>query len=134
MKILTLVAACGALLLGACTTNLSAPSEPAVDTTPPATPATISPADGAVLGYFPRTVSLVWSAVSDPSGVTYRVDVQANGGGWFGLPTRCPGAITGQMCSFDFVGAQPGRWRVAAVDGAGNVSAYSAWSYFEFTR
>jgi len=72
--------------------------------------------------------------VFDPSGVTYRVEVQADGGGWFRLPAACPGVITGTTCRFSFVGAQPGRWRVQAVDGMGNAGPTSAWSYFKFTR
>ena len=109
------------------------PSTPTgVDAVPPATPATLRPADGASFSYFPRNVTLGWSAVTDPSGVTYRVETQYQGGGWSPLGA-CTGEIRETTCDLVFVGAQVGRWRVQAVDGAGNASGFSAWSYFSFT-
>jgi len=93
----------------------------------------VSPADGSVFRYYPRDVTLVWDAVSDSSGVTYRAEVEFEGGRWASLSGACRGVITGTTCRFTFVGAQPGRWRVQAVDGVGNSSAMSAWSYFRFT-
>lgn len=35
--------------------------------------------------------------------------------------------------SSDFVGEQPGRWRVYAVDARGDAGLPSPWRYFRFT-
>ena len=63
----------------------------------------------------------MWSGVSDPSvPVTYRVNVEFcqgsanNPTNCVDRPTYCPGVVTSTTCSFDFVGGQPGRWRVRA--------------------
>lgn len=135
-----------ALSFGACSQDSVAPTAPTVpvvpvtplppmrDLTPPPVPQPVSPANGAALNHFPRETTLVWSAVDDPSGVTYRVQVQWDSllGGWKEGSSWCPGVLTGTSCSFNFIGAQPGRWRVRAVDGEGNESAYSPWYDFRY--
>jgi hypothetical protein len=115
------------------------PATPSPDVVPPPVPATLSPATGTLFTHFPRSTTLVWSAVSDPSApVTYRVQVQfcqgsaASPTNCADRPTYCPGVVTGTTCTFNFVGGQPGRWRVRAVDAIGNESAFSSWATFEF--
>jgi hypothetical protein len=113
------------------------PTAPAADTTPPPIPAQVSPANGTEFTHFPRAVTLVWNPVTDPTApVTYRVEAQfcqsANPSNCTTGATWCPGALTEISCSFNFVGGQPGRWRVKAVDAAGNESAFSAYRTFSF--
>jgi hypothetical protein len=116
------------------------PSEPALDVAPPAVPAQLTPAPFTQFSHYPRNTTLAWSSVLDPSGpVSYRVEVQWCGGTVYN-PTNCqprsnwcPGALSSTTCNFDFVGAQPGRWRVRAVDNAGNQSAFSDWSTFAYS-
>jgi len=42
--------------------------------------------------------------------------------------------VTEPVAVITFVGAQPGRWRVQAVDGAGKAGSMSEWREFRYTR
>jgi hypothetical protein len=42
--------------------------------------------------------------------------------------------VTTTLYTFDWVGAQPGRWRVWAVDAKGHAGARSDWSYFAYSN
>jgi hypothetical protein len=77
---------------------------------------------------------LRWGAVSDPSGIAeYRVQVERHAGdeNWQPLadsPWRGLGVVELEIdveCGWFY------RWRVRAVDGAGNAGPFSDW--FEFT-
>jgi hypothetical protein len=121
-------------------TGPTGPTTPVADLTPPAIPAQLTPAPNTTFNHYPRNTTLAWSAVSDPSGpVTYRVEVEYCHGSVYDPSSCtprtdwCAGALSGTTCSFNFVGMQPGRWRVRAVDNAGNQSAYSDWSSFAFS-
>jgi hypothetical protein len=46
----------------------------------------------------------------------------------FGYP------VEGTEFTFDFVGAQPGRWRVFPVNAAGQRGMPSEWRTFRYTR
>jgi hypothetical protein len=107
-------------------------------------PAQLSPADGAVFDFFPRKTKLEWAAVE--GAVAYGVEVdfcrwQAKG------KTDCvdpqphvlksmPSMTDMVQTSFEFnfVGAQPGRWRVWAIDKDGNEGFKSPWRAFAYTR
>lgn len=109
----------------------------AADTTPPPVPQQVSPANGTEFTHFPRTTTLVWNPVSDPSEpVTYVVEVEfcssSNPSQCTPRPSYCPGALSDITCTFNFVGGQPGRWRVKAVDAAGNESAFTDWWTFSY--
>jgi hypothetical protein len=134
--ILALAAAAG---LAGCSSE--GPTGPTADAAPPPAPQPLSPPTGTLFTHFPRATTLVWSGVSDPSApVTYRVEVQFcqgsanNPTNCADRPSYCPGVVTSTTCSFNFVGAQPGRWRVRSTDAAGNQSAFTDWSTFEFDR
>jgi hypothetical protein len=89
--------------------------------------------------HFPRWTTLVWRPV--PGAVSYEVEYQfGNGcttgtavcGTWtphFGSPATT--SSTGFV--FQFVGAQPGRWRVIAHDVTGGTLSTSEWVYFAYT-
>jgi len=99
------------------------------------TPVQVSPASSTVFNNYPRTTTLQWSAVSGAASYTVQVDYYQPG------DTTCTSGtqdyltpnITGTSYTFDFVGAQPGCWRVWAVDAAGRQSPKSGWWEFSYT-
>jgi tetratricopeptide (TPR) repeat protein len=96
-----------------------------------AAPRLLSPEAGKVFDHFPRQTTLVWSEV--PGAVEYRIEWDyQSGNSW----TDHPGLMSSKepVKTFSFVGAQPGRWRVWAVDAEGREGAKSEWREFEYTR
>ena len=101
-------------------------------------PRLLSPPNGAVFNSYPRTTTLTWQAV--PGATSYNVERV------YLLPGQnCPAGATPAtqslivntpmtMYIFNFVGAQPGCWRVSAVDVSGNFGAVSPWREFVYTR
>jgi hypothetical protein len=80
----------------------------------------------------PRTTTLRWSAV--PDAASYRVEVD------YCEDAQCHVAkplvrrqTNDTSLVFDFVGMQPGRWRVSSVDARGVEGPQSAWSLFRYT-
>jgi hypothetical protein len=105
--------------------------------------------------HFPRTMTLIWRPVTGAA--RYDVTIENGNGvelGCGGVPARCtqwspsrwttvPATTTDPITgsrqilhwySFDFVGKQPGRWRVVAKDAAGSVLSTSEDVYFNFLR
>jgi hypothetical protein len=105
-----------------------------------AIPVQLSPAPGQVFDHFPRTTTLQWSAV--PGARSYGVELEvcqppscaASADRTFPLtPPFAP--VDGTSLTFDFVGAQPGRWRVRATGVTGLAdSPWSGWSEFVYRR
>lgn len=99
------------------------------------TPVQLSPANGTVFNNYPRTTTLQWSAVPGAASYTVQVyyyqpgDTTCTGG----APDYLAPNITGTSYTFDFVGAQPGCWKVWAVDAAGRQSPMSGWWEFSYT-
>ncbi len=97
-------------------------------------PTQLSPPDGQVFGQFPRTVTLVWDAL--PNAVNYTVEVQycsPSGCAVSANPLRLV-TLAATTYTFDFVGAQPGRWRVLATGTSGVPGPQSLWRNFRFTQ
>jgi len=102
-------------------------------------PAQISPPHGSVFNHYPRTTTLRWSPVNGAASYTVEVDCysccQANkwcadvGQAWKVVPN-----VTATSYTFDFVGAQPGRWRVWAVGSGGAQGPKSGWWEFRYTK
>lgn len=99
--------------------------KPAPDTDAPATPIQLSPADDAVLS--DRRVTLEWRPVTDPSGVTYSLEIQVFVGGGAGYGALDTASGLGGTRYSHTLGDMTERWRVWAVDGAGNASPRSDW-------
>jgi len=101
-----------------------------------ATPTLTGPANNAVFGQFPRTLTLSWKMV--PATAGYKVEIaycQSDRVTCVNYPVV---NLTDPLASdytFSFVGAQPGKWRVTALGGGTyRDSAPSAWHWFSFTQ
>jgi hypothetical protein len=101
-------------------------------------PGLVSPEDGKVFNTYPRNTALAWAPVS--GAVKYVLEIKAcmdnNPSDCFtlkmnGSDTRM---TTGTDYSFSFVGAQPGKWRVWAVDSNGQDGTPSDWWTFKYTK
>jgi len=110
-------------------------SPPPKDTTPPPAPAPKAPSGGIVLGCSSQT-TVKWGGVSDPSGISeYRVQLGTHSGdnNWH-PPAGSPyTGISGTSTSVSVDCGMYYRWRVRAIDGAGNMGPLSAWAYFTVT-
>ncbi len=98
-------------------------------------PVLISPEEATVFNHYPRKTKLVWNPV--PEAVRYLVEVDYYyRNGWHldytGQKLRSLMVPTTEF-EFNFVGAQPGRWRVAAVLANGEVGVKSEWRTFRYT-
>jgi hypothetical protein len=107
-----------------------------VDASIPA-PKLISPVDGTVFeNGSPRRTSFQWEP--SPGAVSYLFewdysyngvwDAEANKRLGMGFP------VQGTQYSLDFVGAQPGRWRVWPVSAAGPRGLPSEWRGFKYLK
>jgi len=95
-----------------------------IDATAPSRPALVSPADGATLDQF---VTFDWSDVSDPSGVTYTL--QIDDATDFSTPVREKTGLTLSTYKLTSSEALPNGtyyWHVMAVDGTGNPGKWSS--------
>jgi hypothetical protein len=104
---------------------------PPEDTTAPEIPDPLTPKKGESLACA-GSVAATWSAVTDPSGIdSYKVQAERSpdNAAWSAAPgspwsTGSTGQPIPVECGFYY------RWRVRAVDGAGNASAFSVWTPF----
>lgn len=106
-------------LAGNCTATVDA-GPFFIDTTPASAPGALtSPSHGDGLPHANAVIDLSWAAVSDASGVVYRVVFDANPTG------SCPGSGGGGATNASSAPLAAGTWfaHVCAVDGAGNVGA-----------
>ncbi len=89
---------------------------------------------------FPRTTTAVWAPVTGAASYDFESEFgngctgYANCGTW--SPEDAATGIAGSSTSFtfDFVGTQPGRWRVTARDATGAIigGTPSAWVFFRY--
>ena len=102
--------------------------KPPADTTPPPRPGPLTPMGHrfGLLGN--QTVSFNWRGTSDPSGITYTLEVADNYDFLSASHIIRKTGLTETSCALDIT---PGTyyWRVKAVDGAGNESE---WSYVPY--
>ncbi len=98
-----------------------------MDTTPPRIPTLFSPAHGEKVGYIGKTkVNFAWADVTDPSGMTYELQVSPYYN--FNPDIISVSGLTYTVYSLAEADALPHGdyyWRVRAVDGAGNASSWS---------
>jgi hypothetical protein len=97
-----------------------------------AKPVLVSPTNNTHFQHFPRVTTLAWKPVTHATG--YVVERQYYGGDWTSYPPVTVDANAGTSYEFNFVGDQPGRWRVTAVDSTDTYlsSQPSAWRKFDY--
>jgi Peptidase family C25 len=98
-----------------------------------AVPVLRQPQEGDVFNHWPRRIELRWDPVNIPS-VKYEAEVDYFTGTWAaetGRPTTHYHNLSNTVVIHNFVGMQPGRWRVRAIIG-GQLCSWSPWSYFRF--
>jgi len=105
-------------------------------------PVQLSPANASVFNHYPRVTKLQWSPIE--GAVSYTVEVDYCNGDVrnacvnpqpHNLRSSPPTVgIVNTTYEFNFVGAQPGRWRVWAVDKDGREGFKSPWRHFFYLR
>lgn len=100
-------------------------------------PALLTPTEGQVFSTYPRTTNFSWSPV--PAASKYIFELMAcsnsNTSECFIWPVDKPlHEVAGTTYTFNFVGAQPGKWRVTAVDANGVKGIPSEWRMFKYTK
>jgi hypothetical protein len=102
------------------------------DTTPPPVPVPVQPKDEVVLNCAAE-FGINWDAVSDPSGIAeYRVqmDVMVSADHWLPVGDSPWTGLTTTAFKVPLDCGPFYRWRVRAVDGAGNEGDFSDWARF----
>lgn len=107
-------------------------------------PEQLSPEDNQVFDAFPRTTKLEWKPVEGAMSYGIEVDYceyrkntakclnpQALNGAFISSP---PEKVPRTSYEFNFIGAQPGRWRVWAVDRTGREGFKSSWRTFVYQK
>jgi hypothetical protein len=102
-------------------------------------PVHVSPPNGSIFDNYPRTTTVVWKPVTGAA--QYMVEVDCfhccERDRWctdVGRTWQVSPPLDGTSWTFDFVGAQPGRWRVWAISAAGSRGPKSDWWTFTYTR
>jgi hypothetical protein len=97
-----------------------------LDTVPPPVPALVSPANWKKIN---NSATLDWSDVSDPSGVTYQIRLYNSS---WSLVQEKTGLTSSAYAVSSFGSLADGTyyWKVRAMDGAGNASAWTtSWAF-----
>ena len=107
-------------------------------------PVQLSPADNVKLDYFPRLTKLEWTPVEGAASYSVEVDYCRGRREYshecvdpqpFKLDDSPPmTGIAETSYEFNFLGAQPGRWRVWAVDKDGREGFKSPWRTFFYLK
>jgi hypothetical protein len=100
-----------------------------------AEPSQLSPPDAAVFSNFPRTTTVTWGSV--PGAVAYSVEIDCfhccQRNAWctdVGGSSQIIRGLTTTSYTFEYYGAQPGRWRVWAVGEGASQARKQAGGYF----
>lgn len=113
--------------------NVSATSVFAMDKIAPSVPQIKSPASGATVGFIGKTkVDFKWTEVTDPSGISYAIQI-ATDSDFKGMVFEHASLAIAEYKSIDTESLPQGRyyWRVRAVDGASNASDWTAATQFK---
>ncbi|HKX27407.1 MAG TPA: redoxin domain-containing protein [Blastocatellia bacterium] len=101
-------------------------------------PKLVAPASKSVFDHYPRETRLVWEMVSGAASYQVEIDFRSPSSPDWNNQLRGVSNWTAESKTtshtFNFVGAQPGRWRVWAVDAEGRQGAKSEWWEFVYTR
>ncbi|MGH9766900.1 MAG: redoxin domain-containing protein [Blastocatellia bacterium] len=113
----------------------SVQAEPKLDPAALPAPKLVSPEHLSHFDHYPRTTVLVWEAV--PGAAGYRVETDFKYRGIWANEDRGDAHVVEvkeTSYKFNFVGAQPGRWRVWTFDARGREGAKSEWREFVYSR
>jgi hypothetical protein len=97
-------------------------------------PVLLYPANGSSFDNYPRTLDLKWKPMA--GAYSYRVEVQVQNpsdGKWYPHP-YLPTFASSNLMRIEFIGGQPGQWRVKGIAADGTESVFSDWWQFEFRR
>ena len=95
-----------------------------------AAPELVAPIAGAKLNMFPRKTIFEWKHVEGAN--KYEIFVEYNDGKWH-LQKSASTNVTSY--TLDFIGKQPGRWRVRAYSkSTGKPGVFSEWREFEYLK
>lgn len=102
-------------------------------------PQIISPKNNSTFSHYPRALKLRWRPVSNAASYNVEIDCMhcCAAKKWcadVGRKFKQINALNSTFYKFSFVGSQPGRWRVQAVDKNGKAGKQSQWYNFKFTR
>jgi hypothetical protein len=107
-------------------------------------PVLLSPADRVEFRIYPRHTKLEWQPVEGAAYYLVEIDVCdgrdrelrecVNPGPFSTNKNLGPVKVEGTTYEFDFVGAQPGRWRIWAVDSKGQEGFKSSWRLFFYLK
>lgn len=101
-------------------------------------PTQLSPASGSVFDTFPRAVTFAWQPLSQAASYNFYLEACLSGDTSCVGPTTSYPVVRGLTAPTysisNFVGAQPGRWRVSATNASGVEGQASPWWTFRFTR
>ena len=103
------------------------------------------PADRTVFDLFPRVTTLQWTSVSAAASYGFEIDYCPASNAFCADESRTEilltsahptglTPLTGTTLTFNFVGAQPGRWTVWAIDHDGRSGVQSPWQSFVHLR
>lgn len=100
-----------------------------------APPKLVSPPDRAVFDVYPRHAALEWEPSPGADSYVVETDYRYNGV-WIAEAHKNPSGFLVQdtQFSFNFVGAQPGRWRVWPVNAKDQRGTPSEWRTFRYLR
>lgn len=113
--------------------------------TPPPPPAAVKIAKakpvspcGQVFDHYPRETTLTWTTVQGASGYIVEIDCLhcCESGKWCSETGKMwkKEKVKGNNYSFNWVGANKGRWRVSVIDRLGKKHSPSNWCYFDYDR
>ncbi len=101
-----------------------------------ATPILTNPANNEVFGHYPRALTLSWKMV--PAATGYKLEIaycDATRTTCTNYPSITISDPLQSDYTFNFVGAQPGKWRVTTLGGSVyRDSSPSSWRWFSFTQ
>jgi tetratricopeptide (TPR) repeat protein len=99
-------------------------------------PRLVSPSDNSVFDIYPRHTNLQWEPSAGAVSYVVEWDYSYHDV-WHSEDKNIPGICvrsTATACTFNFVGAQPGRWRVWPINAAGERGNCSEWRTFRYLR
>ena len=110
--------------------NVNAQTQRVVKSDQIAAPELVAPIAGAKINMFPRKTVFEWKHVEGAN--KYEIVVEYNDGKWH-LQKSANTNVTSY--TLDFIGKQPGRWRVRAFSKAtGKPGLFSEWREFEYLK